>query len=59
MADGAAIMLGGKTGSKDQFVEPTVLSNATVSMQLANEETFGPVAPLFPEQDNAIREPNR
>lgn len=47
LANGAAIMLGGRTGQGDQFVEPTVLSNATVDMQLANEETFGPVAPLF------------
>jgi succinate-semialdehyde dehydrogenase / glutarate-semialdehyde dehydrogenase len=47
VAKGAAIMLGGKTGREDQFVEPTVLSNATVNMRLANEETFGPVAPLF------------
>jgi len=47
LSNGAKIMLGGKAGSKDQFVEPTVLSNATVNMQLANEETFGPVAPLF------------
>jgi succinate-semialdehyde dehydrogenase/glutarate-semialdehyde dehydrogenase len=57
LSNGAALMCGGKTGSKDQFVEPTVLSNATVNMQLANEETFGPVAPLFRfrDEDEAIQ----
>jgi succinate-semialdehyde dehydrogenase/glutarate-semialdehyde dehydrogenase len=57
LSNGATLMLGGHTGSKDQFVEPTVLSNATVSMQLANEETFGPVAPLFrfKHEDEAIK----
>jgi len=47
LSNGASLMLGGKTGSKDQFVEPTEVSNATANMQLANEETFGPLAPLF------------
>jgi succinate-semialdehyde dehydrogenase/glutarate-semialdehyde dehydrogenase len=57
LSNGAVLMLGGKTGSKDQFVEPTVLSNATANMQLANEETFGPVAPLFrfKHEDEAIQ----
>lgn len=57
LSNGASLMLGGKTGSEDQFVEPTVLSNATVNMQLANEETFGPVAPLFrfKHDDEAIQ----
>jgi succinate-semialdehyde dehydrogenase/glutarate-semialdehyde dehydrogenase len=29
------------------FFEPTVLANATASMRVASEETFGPLAPLF------------
>ncbi|MBO0904114.1 NAD-dependent succinate-semialdehyde dehydrogenase [Jiella sonneratiae] len=30
-----------------QFVAPVVLTGATTAMQLASEETFGPVAPIF------------
>ena len=30
-----------------QFADPTVLVGATTEMQLASEETFGPVAPIF------------
>ncbi|WP_417702149.1 NAD-dependent succinate-semialdehyde dehydrogenase [Pseudophaeobacter sp.] len=31
----------------DQFADPVVLQGATTEMQLAGEETFGPVAPIF------------
>jgi len=39
-----------------RFVAPVVLTGATVEMRLANEETFGPVAPLFRfrDEDEAI-----
>ena len=33
------------------FVTPTVLGGATTEMELASEETFGPVAPLFRFRD--------
>ena len=35
------------------FYEPTVLTDVTPSMQIAQEETFGPVAPLFRFRDEA------
>jgi succinate-semialdehyde dehydrogenase/glutarate-semialdehyde dehydrogenase len=31
----------------DQYAAPVLLTNATVDMRLAGEETFGPVAPIF------------
>jgi succinate-semialdehyde dehydrogenase/glutarate-semialdehyde dehydrogenase len=47
---GARVVAGGKrlggTGA-GRFFQPTVLTGVTQDMQLAREETFGPVAPLF------------
>jgi succinate-semialdehyde dehydrogenase/glutarate-semialdehyde dehydrogenase len=34
-------------GLPPQFAEPMVLEGATTAMRLADEETFGPVAPVF------------
>lgn len=41
----------------DQYTAPIVLGGATIDMQLASEETFGPVAPLFrfEKEEEAIR----
>ncbi|KAJ5895185.1 succinate-semialdehyde dehydrogenase [Penicillium taxi] len=46
---GAKVLIGGKkaTALGPNFFEPTVLSGMTKDMQLATEETFGPVAGLF------------
>ena len=45
---GAKIATGGKThGLGGTFFEPTVLTDVTRDMQIASDETFGPVAPLF------------
>ena len=47
-AKGARVVIGGKRHPLGgTFYEPTVLADATPSMRLAREETFGPVAPLF------------
>ncbi len=45
---GARVMLGGNRHSLGgTFFEPTILVDVTSQMQIAKEETFGPVAPLF------------
>ncbi|TCP53849.1 succinate semialdehyde dehydrogenase [Tumebacillus sp. BK434] len=45
---GATLLTGGRReGDKGYFFQATVLNHATEEMQIATEETFGPVAPLF------------
>jgi succinate-semialdehyde dehydrogenase/glutarate-semialdehyde dehydrogenase len=46
---GARVLTGGKrlTELGPHYYAPTVLANATPDMLLFDEETFGPVAPLF------------
>ncbi len=48
VANGAEIVVGGgRHELGGNFYEPTVLKNVTTKMLVTNEETFGPVAPLF------------
>ena len=45
---GAKVLTGGKCHALGRtFYEPTVLAQVTHAMRIAQEETFGPVAPLF------------
>jgi succinate-semialdehyde dehydrogenase/glutarate-semialdehyde dehydrogenase len=45
---GAVATVGGAVHARGgHFVQPTVLTDTTPQMRVANEETFGPVAPLF------------
>ncbi|HUJ87721.1 MAG TPA: NADP-dependent succinate-semialdehyde dehydrogenase [Burkholderiales bacterium] len=56
-AKGAKVILGGKPHSRGGlFFEPTILTGVTQQMRVSNEETFGPVAPLyrFKTEDEAI-----
>jgi len=49
VAEGAIIELGGKSSDLGRcYYPPTVLSNVTNSMKIAQEEIFGPVATLIP-----------
>ncbi len=48
LSKGARVVLGGKRHALGgTFFEPTVLTGVRVGMEIAREETFGPVAPLF------------
>ena len=47
---GAKVLIGGNKLPKlgPNFFEPTVIRDMTMDMQIASEETFGPVAGVFP-----------
>ena len=48
LGKGARLLMGGHRHALGQsFFEPTVLADVTSDMQVAKEETFGPMAPLF------------
>ncbi|HWJ94206.1 MAG TPA: NAD-dependent succinate-semialdehyde dehydrogenase, partial [Telluria sp.] len=48
LAKGARVATGGQRHALGHsFFQPTVLANVTSDMQVAREETFGPLAPLF------------
>jgi succinate-semialdehyde dehydrogenase/glutarate-semialdehyde dehydrogenase len=48
LAKGARVLCGGARHARGgNFFQPTVLADVTSAMQVAREETFGPVAPLF------------
>ncbi|KAA6204873.1 MAG: NAD-dependent succinate-semialdehyde dehydrogenase [Candidatus Tokpelaia sp.] len=61
LAKGGKIILGGKSSALGgTFFEPTILTDITAKMQIAREETFGPVAPLFrfDDEDDVIAQAN-
>jgi acyl-CoA reductase-like NAD-dependent aldehyde dehydrogenase len=52
--EGAEVLTGGEqTGKKGYFYRPTVLKNVNPKMQIAQEEVFGPVAPIIVAGDEA------
>tara|TARA_R110000824_G_scaffold366730_2_gene555547 strand:- start:56538 stop:57998 length:1461 start_codon:yes stop_codon:yes gene_type:complete len=54
LAHGGRVLTGGKRSALGHsFYEPTVIADATSTMKLAREETFGPVAPVFRFKDEA------
>lgn len=66
IAQGAQVVVGGSRWSSDDarlagsFFEPTVLTGATSSMVISQEETFGPVLPVFAfdEDEDAVEAAN-
>jgi succinate-semialdehyde dehydrogenase/glutarate-semialdehyde dehydrogenase len=58
VAGGAKLMVGGKRHALGgTYFEPTVLAGVTPQMAVSNEETFGPLAPLFrfESEDDVIK----
>lgn len=58
---GGKIIAGGRVHDLGgTFYEPTIITDVTADMQVAREETFGPVAPLFRfrDEDDVIRQAN-
>ncbi len=60
---GARVVVGGervRTADGPHYYAPTVLVDATPAMALADEETFGPVAPVFrfTHEDKVVRDAN-
>ena len=54
VSKGAKVVTGGKRHALGgTFFEPTVLTDVTRDMMVTNDETFGPVAPLFRFEDEA------
>ncbi|CDX20666.1 succinate-semialdehyde dehydrogenase I, NADP-dependent [Mesorhizobium sp. ORS 3324] len=51
---------GGPIGSDGTFFQPTVLTDISSEMAVAQEETFGPLAPIirFEDADQVVREAN-
>jgi succinate-semialdehyde dehydrogenase / glutarate-semialdehyde dehydrogenase len=48
LSKGARVLTGGKRHDKGgQYFQPTVLADVKTNMKVTNEETFGPVAPLY------------
>ncbi len=57
LAQGAEVVVGGGDHAAGPlFYTPTVLTGVTASMRMAQEETFGPVAPVyrFETEDEAV-----
>lgn len=56
-AKGGKVLLGGKaTGDAGYFYEPTLITDVSLDMEIANEEIFGPVAAIlkFKTEEEAI-----
>lgn len=61
LQQGARLLCGGKRCSDDAtFFQPTVITEVRNTMLIAQEETFGPIAPIirFDDPEQVIREAN-
>ena len=60
VAKGATIILGDNNAMDGNFLAPTIMTGVTQDMQVAQDETFGPFAPLFmfEDEDDVIEKAN-
>ena len=61
VANGAVVTMGGKRHELGgTFFQPTIVTGVTAAMQVASEETFGPLAPLirFDDEADVVRAAN-
>ncbi|MBB5722628.1 succinate-semialdehyde dehydrogenase/glutarate-semialdehyde dehydrogenase [Loktanella ponticola] len=61
LSKGATLLTGGKPHALGgMFFEPTIVTGANKTMQVATDETFGPFAPLFKfdDEDDVIAQAN-
>ncbi len=60
LAKGAKLIFGGDFNEKTRYISPTILENVNDTMQIMQEEIFGPVLPIitFTEIENVISEIN-
>ena len=49
--EGAEVFVGGQQTGRGYFYKPTVLGNVNPKMSIAQEEVFGPVAPIIVADD--------
>jgi acyl-CoA reductase-like NAD-dependent aldehyde dehydrogenase len=62
LAHGARVLCGGQRAERSgNFFQPTLIADATLQMQVMNEETFGPVLPIMRVQnaEQALRLTNQ
>lgn len=54
VAKGGRVLVGGRPHAlSGTFFEPTLLTGCTLTMQIANSEVFGPIAPIFSFENEA------
>lgn len=51
IAKGASVVIGGKTVSEQNYVEPALLTNVSDEMKIMQDEIFGPLLPVLTYQN--------
>lgn len=46
VSKGASVAIGGNYDDKENFIDPTILSDVSLDSKIMNEEIFGPIMPL-------------